>query len=434
MGEKKFNQEKTRREFIKNAGAAAIFSAGSFNLPIGFAKPLSSKAQTQLKVGLVGCGGRGTGAAAQALQADSNVVLWAMADVFEDRLTSSLKLLKETHDQRVQVAKSRQFVGFDAYQDLIESGVDVVLLASPPGFRPKHLSAAIDANKHVFYEKPVAVDAPGVRKVLEAAKKAKEKNLSMVSGFCFRYDLQKKALYQKVLDGAIGDIRSIASTRNGGELWFKDRKPEWTDTEYQVRNWYYQNWLSGDFIVEMFVHSLDMMAWALGEKMPASATATGGRQWRTDKKYGNIFDHFAIEFNYDNGVKGYCFTRQQEGGSTKNAVEINGSLGNAYYEGTRHEITGKNPWKYDGEVNDMYQSEHDALFKSIREEAGINDGELSANSSLMGIMGRMAAYTGQTITWNDALNSTEVLGPESYDWDIKFEGPEIAIPGKTKFK
>ncbi|MUH34796.1 gfo/Idh/MocA family oxidoreductase [Zobellia amurskyensis] len=433
MKDKSIISKDTRRGFIKKAGAAALFSAGSIHMPVGLANSFSGTIKKQLKVGLVGCGGRGTGAAVQALNADPDVILHAMADAFEDRLTSSLNLLKKAHGKRIKVDKERQFVGFDAYKKLIDSGVDVVLLASPPGFRPNHLTAAIDAGKHVFYEKPVAVDAPGVRKVLEAAKKAKNKNLSLVSGYCFRYDLQKQALYGKVLDGAIGDIKSISSTRNGGELWFKDRQPEWTDMEYQLRNWYYQNWLSGDFIVEMFVHSLDMITWALGEKMPLSVTATGGRQWRTDKKYGNIFDHFAMEYNYADDVKGYCFTRQQRGGSSKNAVEINGSLGNAYYEGNRHEITGKNSWKYDGEVNDMYQSEHDALFKSIREGSGINDGELSANSTLMGIMGRMAAYTGQTITWEDALNSTEILGPDSYDWNLKFEGPEIAVPGKTKF-
>ncbi|WP_209404721.1 Gfo/Idh/MocA family protein [Pseudozobellia sp. WGM2] len=433
MKDEKTLSKETRRRFLKKAGAAAVFSAGSFQMPLGLANSFDLSKKNQLKVGLVGCGGRGTGAAVQALNADPDVVLHAMADAFEDRLTSSLALLKKAHGERIKVDKTRQFVGFDACQKLIDSGVDVVLLASPPGFRPDHLTAAIDAGKHVFYEKPVAVDAPGVRKVLEAAKKAKTKNLSIVSGFCFRYDLQKQALYGKVLDGAIGEIKSISSTRNGGELWFKERQPEWTDMEYQLRNWYYQNWFSGDFIVEQYVHSLDMITWALGEKLPSSATATGGRQWRSDQKYGNIYDHFAIEYDYADGVKGYCFTRQQRGGSTKNGVEIQGVLGNAYYEGSRHEITGKNPWKYEGEANNMYQSEHDALFKSIREGSGINDGELSANSTLMGIMGRMAAYTGQTISWDDAMNSTETLGPKAYDWDLKFNGPEIAVPGKTKF-
>lgn len=420
----------TRRTFIKTTSAATLFSAATLNM--GFANPLFLGGKDTLKVGLVGCGGRGTGAASQAITADPDTILYAMADVFEDRLNSSLEVLKEKHGKKIQVDKERQFLGFDAYQKLIDSGVDVVVLACPPGFRPDHLTAAIAADKHVFYEKPVAVDAPGVRKVLAAAKKAKEKNLSMVSGYCFRYDLPKQELYGKVRNGDIGEIKSISTTRNGGELWHKERQPDWNDMQYQMRNWYYHNWLSGDFLVEMFVHSLDMMTWALSEKMPLTATGNGGRQWRTDEKYGNIYDHFALEFDYADGVKGYAFTRQQNGGSSKNSVEIMGADGNAIYEGNRHEITGKNPWRYRGEGNDMYQAEHDALFESIRQGKAINDGEMAAHSTLMGVMSRMAAYTGQTVTWEQAMNSTEVLGPDSYTWESEYKGPQIAVPGVTK--
>jgi len=420
-----------RRAFLKKAGAATLFSAATLNA--GFANSFLPKNKV-LKVGLVGCGGRGTGAAVQALRADPDTVLHAMADAFEDRLVSSLDLLKKAHGQRADVKKNMQFVGFDAYQKLMDSGVDVVLLAAPPGFRPKHFSAAIDAGKHVFYEKPVAVDGPGIRKVLEAAKKAKEKNLSLVSGLCFRYDLPKQALFGKVLNGEIGDVKSISSTRHGGELWYKERQPDWNDMHYKMRNWYYYNWLSGDFIVEMFVHSTDMIAWAMGERMPLSATGVGGRQWRTDKKYGNIYDHFAVEFDYGDGLKGNVSTRQLSGGSSRNSVEVAGSQGNAIYEGNKHEIWGKNTWKYEGESNDMYQSEHDALFKSIRSGSAINDGEMASNSTLMAIMGRDAAYSGQRITWEEAMNSPISLGPENddYSWDLKFDGPPIAIPGKPR--
>lgn len=407
-----------------------IYSAAALNM--GFPYSAFSRNKETLKVGLIGCGGRGTGAAVQALHADPDVVLYAMADAFEDRLNSALEIMKKAHGQRVQVEKERQFVGFEAYQKLIDSGVDVVLLASPPGFRPNHLSAAIEAGKHVFYEKPVAVDVPGVHKVLAAAKKAKEKNLSMVSGFCFRYDLQKQALFGKVLDGEIGDIRSISTVRNGGELWYKPRQPEWSDMEYQMRNWYYYNWLSGDFIVEMFVHSLDMMSWAMGDKTPLKVTGTGGRQARTDKKFGNIYDHFALEYEYENAVKAYSFTRQQNGTSPQNSVELIGTLGNALYEGNKHQITGQNPWNYQGERNDMYQAEHDSLFASIRAGKGINDGEMSANSTMLGIIGRMAAYSGKTIFWEEAMNSNKILGPKNYNWDLKYPGPGIAIPGVTK--
>ena len=416
-----------RRDFIKKAGAATLFSAATLNT--GFANSFLSKNKV-LKVGLVGCGGRGTGAAVQALRADPDTVLHAMADAFEDRLVSSLEILKKAHGPRADVKKSMQFVGFDAYQKLIDSGVDVVLLATPPGFRPAHLTAAIDAGKHVFYEKPVAVDGPGIRKVLEAAKKAKEKNLSIVSGMCFRYDLQKQALFGKVLNGEIGEIKSISSTRYGGELWFKEREPDWNDMQYKMRNWYYYNWLGGDFIVEMFVHSTDMVSWAMGERMPLTASGVGGRLWRSDQKYGNIYDHFAVELDYGDGLKGHLSTRQLSGGSSKNSVEIAGSQGNAFYEGDKHEIWGKNPWKYEGEKNDMYQSEHDAFFSSIRNGDAINDGEMAANSTLVAIMSRDAAYSGQIITWDEAMNSAVSLGPEinEYKWDLEFEGPGIAIP------
>lgn len=422
-----------RRVFIKKVGAATLLSTATLNT--GFASSFFSKNKV-LKVGLVGCGGRGTGAAAQALRADPDTVLHAMADVFEDRLVSSLEILKKVHGPRANVKKSMQFVGFDAYQKLIDSGVDVVLLATPPGFRPAHITAAIDADKHVFYEKPVAVDAPGIRKVLEAAKKAKEKNLSIVSGLCFRYDLQKQALFGKVLNGEIGEVKSISSTRYGGTLWYKERQPGWSDMQYKMRNWYYYNWLGGDFIVEMFVHSTDMISWAMGDKMPLSACGVGGRQQRTEKKYGNIYDHFAVELDYGNGIKGNVSTRQFAGASSRNSVEIAGSNGNAFYEGNKHEIWGKNTWKYEGEKNDMYQSEHDAFFSSIRKEAATNDGERSANSTLMAIMSRDAAYSGQIITWEEAMNSKVSLGPDNnqYSWDLKFDGPPIAIPGAIKIK
>lgn len=419
-----------RRTFIKSTGAALLYGTAALNL--GFPSPMFAQKKDTLKVGLIGCGGRGTGAAVQALNADPDVVLYAMADAFEDRLSSSLEIMKRAHGQRVKVDKQRQFIGFDAYQKLIDSGVDVVLLAAPPGFRPDHLAAAVDAGKHVFYEKPVAVDGPGVRKVLSAAKAAREKNLSLVSGYCFRYHLPKQALYGRVLDGQIGEIKTLSSTRNGGGLWYKPRQPDWNDMEYGMRNWYYYNWLSGDFIVEMFVHSLDMISWAMGDRVPLRATGTGGRQVRVEEKYGNIYDHFATEFEYENDVKAYTFSRQWEGASTENSLKITGTEGNAFYEGNKHLITGENSWQYQGESNDMYQTEQNALFASIRDGKAINDGERAANSSMMGILGRMVAYSGQTITWEEAINSKKSLGPEQYSWDQNYEGPGIAVPGVTK--
>ncbi len=427
--EKPFDANLNRRTFIKSTGAAVIAGA----LPqLSFGQPTLSS--NTLKVGLIGCGGRGAGAASQAMQADPNVVLIAMGDVFADRLDESYNALLELHPDKVKVDKTHRFIGFDAYKKVIESGVDVVLLCTPPTFRPDHMMAAVEAGKHTFCEKPVAIDAPGVRKVLAAAKKAKEKKLSVVSGFCFRYDSPKRALFDRVLKGEIGEVKSVLTVRNGGELWTRPRQAGWTDMEYQLRNWLYHTWLSGDFINEMMVHSLDMMSWALGDKNPIQATGTGGRQSRTGEIYGNAYDHFAIEYDYGNGLKGIHFSRQQDGCSTTNRVEVAGSAGNAFIQGSKHEISGKVNWKYDGKVNDMYQTEHDELFASIRQGKPMNDGEVMARSSMLGVLGRMVAYTGQTITWEDALNSNQVLAPaiDQYAWDLKWPGLELAKPGITK--
>ncbi len=435
MGSKKEakNSATGRREFIKKSGMALV--GGSMVYPSGILASSSHFNDDLIKVGLIGCGGRGTGAASQAIQADPNAVLTAMGDIFEDRLESSYAELLKISETQVKVDKEHKYIGFDAYQKVIDSGVDVVLLTTPPGFRPDHLTAAIDAGKHIFCEKPVAVDAPGVRKVLAAAKKAKEKNLSIVSGFCFRYDNSKRALFEKVLNGEVGDIRSVSTFRYGWEAWYKDRQPDWTEMTYQMRNWYYYNWLSGDFIVEQAVHSLDMMSWAMGDVMPIKAIGSGGRQKRTDKKYGNIYDHFAVEFEYPNGAKGYHFTRQQSDTARRNSVDVFGSEGNAIINvGRQYEIKGKENWRYRGEKNNMYQTQHDELFAAIREGKPINDGEWMANSTMLAIWARMAGYTGQEISWEEAFGSEEHLGPkfDEYAWDFVYPMPAIAVPGETK--
>jgi myo-inositol 2-dehydrogenase / D-chiro-inositol 1-dehydrogenase len=421
----------SRRGFLKSTSAAVV--AGTLLPQLGFAKQSATTSNT-LKVGLIGCGGRGAGAASQALQADPNVVLTAMGDVFQDRLDESYKELAEMYPDKVKVDKAHKFIGFDAYKKVIESDVDVVLLATPPAFRPDHMMAAVEAGKHTFCEKPVAIDAPGVRKVMAAAKKAKEKKLSVVSGFCFRYDFPKRAFFEKVLSGEIGEIKNVYTVRNGEQLWSKPRQPGWTDMEYQLRNWLYYDWLSGDFITEMMVHSLDMMSWAFGDKNPIKATGTGGRQSRVEEIYGNAYDHFAIEYEYEKGVKGIHFSRQQNGCSTTNRVEVAGTQGNAFIQGNKHEITGKVNWQYNGEKNDMYQTEHDELFASIRNGRPINDGESMARSSMLGVLGRMVAYTGQTITWEEALNSKVALSPaiDQYSWDLKWATSPVARPGFTK--
>lgn len=421
-----------RRDFLKTTGAALMGSGLALNMALP--NPSFASKKNTLNVGIIGCGGRGAGAAAQALAAGNDVVLTAMGDAFSDRLDETYKALVEMFPDRVKVDKEKKFVGFDAYKKVIESDVDVVLLATPPAFRPDHFVASVNAGKHTFCEKPVAIDAPGVRKVLEAAKKAKEKKLSVVSGFCFRYDFPKRALFQRIQQGDLGEVKAVFTIRNGGLLWTKPRQPNWTDMEYRLRNWLYYSWLSGDFITEMMVHNLDLMSWAMGNKTPIKATGSGGRQVRTEEIHGNVFDHFSIEYEFANGVKGFHMSRQQDGCSNANKLEVVGIEGSAFISGNKHEITGKKAWSYQGEKNNMYQTEHDELFASIRNGKPMNDGELMANSSMIGIMGRMAAYSGQTITWEEAMNSNQVLAPaiDQYSWDLKWPGLEVAKPGITK--
>lgn len=425
-----------RRSFLKTTGAAVVGSTLAFHT--SKAKAFSGLNSDTLKVGLIGCGGRGTGAANQALTADENVVLWAMGDVFPDKMEKSYTNLEKLHPEKVKVDKERQFLGFDAYQKVLDSGVDVVLLATPPAFRPDHLLAAINAGKHIFCEKPMAVDAPGVRKVLKAAKLAKEKEVSLMSGFCWRFHFPKRETFGRVLNGDIGDVMAVYNTYNTGELWSRPRQPEWGNLEFQMRNWLYHTWLSGDHIAEQAVHSIDMMSWALGDVLPTKVTATGGRQRRIEEIYGNVYDHFAVVYEYENGAKGFHFSRQQKDCSRSYAAEMLGTKGTCMVDCIRrkHYITGPNEWKWRGESNNMYQTEHDELFAAIREGKLINEGEKMANSTMLAIIGRMAAYTGQTITWEEAINSEEVLGPDinAYNWDMEWASAEVAKPGITKLR
>jgi predicted dehydrogenase len=432
-----FNQHKpdpSRRRFIKAGSAAAVGGTLAFH----FISPKAARAATNadtLKVGLIGCGGRGTGAANQALKADNNVVITAMADVFPDRLKKSLNTLTKAHGQRMQVDPEKQFVGFDAYRQVIESEVDVIILATPPAFRPDHLTAAVHAKKHVFTEKPMAVDAPGIRKVMEASRQAKAQNTALMSGFCWRYHYPKRETFGRILDGAVGDIHTIYNTYNTGTLWSHDRKPEWTEMEFQMRNWLYYTYLSGDHINEQAIHSLDMMSWALGNEKPVSCVGTGGRQVRTDPKFGHVYDHFAIVYEFEGGKRGFHFSRQQFNCENSYAVETFGSKGKATVDCIRniHEIQADEKWRYRGDNNDMYQTEHDELFAGIRQGNIINDGDYMSQSTMLAIMGRMAAYTGQQITWEDAMNSKEKLGPEQYSWNLDYPVAPVAKPGITEF-
>lgn len=419
----------SRREFLKTSTAGVL--GGMALSGLALSRSAYAGGNDELKVGLIGCGGRGAGAAAQALQADPNVKLTALGDVFADHLQSKLESLKGTEGlaAKIDVPAERQFVGFDSFQKVIDSGVDVVVLATPPHFRPAHLKAAVEAGKHVFCEKPVAVDAPGVRSVYETCRLAKEKNLSIVSGLCWRYDYGVRETMKRVLEGAIGDTVAIQENYLASTLWSHPRKPEWSDMEWQLRNWLYFTWLSGDHNVEQHVHSLDKASWALGDKPPLQATGLGGRQVRTEPQFGHIFDHHAVVYEYPGGVRVFAFTRQQDGCANDVEDYLLGTKGRC--EVLRNVIEGEQPWRYKGPKSNMYQVEHDELFASIRSGQPINNGEYMTTSTMLAILGRMATYTGKTITWDEALASNESLMPPAYDW-ISLEVPPVAMPGRTQ--
>jgi myo-inositol 2-dehydrogenase / D-chiro-inositol 1-dehydrogenase len=417
----------TRRDFLKTATAATLTTA--LNVPL-----VHAAGDDVLKVGLIGCGGRGTGAAEQALKADKNVKLVAMGDAFGDRLEKSLKVMQADSEiaAKIEVPPENRFVGFDAYKSVIAAS-DVVLLCEPPHFRPSHLQAAVAAGKHVFAEKPVAVDGPGVRSVLATCEEAKKKNLSIVSGLCLRYSNQFREMMKRIHGGAIGEVVTLTASDYRGGRWAKPRQPEWSDMTYQMRNWYNFTWLSGDFNVEQHVHFLDVASWAMKDEYPVKAVGMGGRQVLTGVEYGNIYDHFSIAYEYANGSKLFSNTRQQARCKNDMSAGAHGSKGRAFISESGMRITGENAWELKGKDNNFYQTEHDELFASIRAGKPINNGEYMSKSSLLAIMGRMAAYTGQEITWKQALDSKEDLSPAKYDWDLKLPDPPIAIPGQTKF-
>jgi predicted dehydrogenase len=420
------------RRAVLTAGSAALAAASVAPRALGIG--FHPGGRGVLRVGLVGCGGRGTGAAVNALRADPQTELVALGDAFADQVESSLVALTETEGTadiapRVKVDADHRFVGFDAYRGVIESS-DVVLLATPPHFRPLHVRAAVEARKHLFVEKPVATDAPGVRSMLASAALAREQRLAFVSGLCYRYENSKRETVRRIHAGDIGAIRAVQTTYNTGGLWHRGRKPEWSDMEWQVRNWLYFTWLSGDHIVEQHIHSLDKVAWVMGE-YPASCSASGGRSVRTEPEYGDVYDHFNTVYTWKSGVRAFSSCRQWVGAASDVSDHVFGSEGVAHLQ--THQIEGPHAWRHRSEEpDDMYQNEHDALFASIRAGEPIHDGDVMCNSTLMAIMGRLSAYTGQTVTWEQALASELDLSPPEYAWGAREVAP-VARPGVTKF-
>ncbi|MDZ4687817.1 MAG: Gfo/Idh/MocA family oxidoreductase [Planctomycetaceae bacterium] len=424
----------SRREFLKTSAVVA----GGVGLNLSLASGVYAAGSDTLKVGLVGCGGRGSGAAKEALTADPNVKLVAVADVFRNQIDYSIENLKvaEKISDRVDVDENHKFVGLDAYKAVIDA-CDVVLLASPPGFRPVHLKYAVEQGKHVFTEKPMATDAPGLRSVMESVKLAREKKLGVLAGFCWRYDLPRREFFQRIHDGQIGDVVAIYGTYLTGPvkpMLEESKRPTGiTDLEWMVRNWYNWTWLSGDGLVEQAVHTVDWLAWTMKDAPPASCTAVGGRQ--IPSIGGNIFDHVEVNYVWDNdrATRGFLAQRQIPGCHNDNGLTVIGTKGSGHITGRGVHITGEKPWKYDGEKPNMYQVEHNEFFASLRKGQPLNDGDRMCSSTLMGIMGRMAGYTGRQITWEMALNSQEVLVPEIEDWNTVVKPNPTAMPGVTQF-
>jgi myo-inositol 2-dehydrogenase/D-chiro-inositol 1-dehydrogenase len=418
-----------RREFLK--AGAAVATAGVL------AGGVYAAGSDEIKVGLIGCGGRGTQACENVLQAAKGVKVVALADAFEDRAKNCSKHLQswikedkeaKAHGNSVEV-EGRVFTGLDAYKKVIDSPeVNYVILATPPGFRPEHIVAAVNAKKHIFTEKPVGVDAPGIAKVLEAYVEADTAKLGIAAGTQRRHQTGYLETMKRIHDGEIGEVVGGRCAWNQGILWHVPRKKEWTDLQYQMRNWYNFTWICGDHIVEQHVHNIDVINWAI-KGHPVKAIGMGYRT-RTDPKYGHIFDFFSVDFEYPGGVHVHSQCRQISGCDNDISEFVKGTKGTSQINA--YQINGK-PVFNRKKDNRPYVAEHTNLIKSIRDGKPINELKNVAESTLTAIMGRMSAYTGKTVTWEMAKKSKQVLMPENLAFDMKLLEPPVAKPGRTKF-
>lgn len=438
----------TRRQFVKRSSIAAAGASVISQFP--FVITSHAAPDDPIRVGVIGCGGRGTGAALNVLQAATRVVypktgfhtedaaynarvtaknikVVALADLFLDRLEHCRTQLGKVE---MNVQEDHRFIGFDSYKKLVQlSDVNYVILAAPPAFRPIHLRAAIEAGKHVFMEKPVAVDGPGVRSVIESGDIAKRKGLGIVAGTQRRHQFSYVETIKRIHDGAVGEIVECRAYWNGGGIWVIPREPGWTDAEWQLRNWNYFTWLSGDHIVEQHLHNLDIINWVVGTH-PIKANSLGGRQARTEPVYGNVFDHFATEFEYANGMRMFSQCRQIYDCASNVSEAVVGTKGSSNCSDT---IRSGQEWRYSGPKSNPYEQEHIDLIESIRNGKPLNEARAAAESTLMGIMGRVSAYSGNTVTWDQVLNSKQNLMPAKLEFG-PMPAPEVAIPGKYRFE
>jgi predicted dehydrogenase len=424
----------TRRNFVKTSTASAATLAG---LTLASGSKVHAAGSDKLRVGLLGCGGRGAGAAANSLRAAENVEIHAMADLFGDKLERARELIAGEADKAgmpagasVQVPPERMFSGFDAYKQLLDTDIDIVLLCCPPGFRARHLQAAVDAGKHVFMEKPGGVDPVGVRALIAASEQAEQKGLCIVAGTQRRHEAKYLEIMKRIHDGAIGEIVAgqIYWVCNMEKWHFTPRQPAWSDMEWQIRNWPYFAWLSGDHFVEQHLHNIDVMNWAMGE-VPKQVMALGGRQVRVGPEFGHIYDHFAAEFEFANGVRFASYARQIEGCANRVAERIVGTKGVA--EPSSGIITGANPFELRKSPN-PYVQEHTDLINAIRSGTRLNEGKRLGESTMTAICGRMSAYTGRQVDYDWVRNeSQEHFGPEKFEFGDLPVDP-VAMPGTTK--
>ena len=444
----------SRRQFLKDS-CSGITVAATVAASLPFVATSHAASDVPIRIGVIGCGGRGTGAALDALQAATEVIyptdtyhtedaargaraaakgvqIVALADVFQDRLERCREQLQKVG---MPVPKDRCFIGFNAYEQVMNlPNVNYVILATPPNFRPAHLRAAVEAGKNTFLEKPVAVDATGVRSVIESGEIARRKALAIGAGTMRRRENGSCETTRRIQEGMIGEIIACEAIWSGGELWSVKRQPSWTDMEDQLRNWLYYTWLSGDFIVEQFVHNLDIINWVLGEH-PVRAFAMGGRQVRIDPRFGNIYDHFAVEYQYASGVRCFAMDRQTNGCASRVEEVFLGTEGTArfgLFRGWGIDFKGGEKWRFSGPRNNPYRQEHQDLINSIRSGQLINEARQLAESTLTAIMGREATYSGQIIEWEDAMNSTQDLRPPTYEFGPLPTRP-VPMPGQYKF-
>jgi len=429
-----------RRDFIQKS---SVIAAGVLAAPLLSKANYFSGAADTIKIALIGCGGRGTGAAVQALSTQQNVQLVAMADAFRDRLDGSYKnILEALEDKkgRVQVKEENKFVGFDAYKKAMALA-DVVILATPPGFRPIHFEEAVNQGKQIFMEKPVATDPAGIARVLAAAEIAKKKKLNVVVGLQRRYQTSYRELMKRIHDGMIGEIVGAQAWWNNDGVWVHPRQAGWTEMEYQMRNWYYFVWLCGDHITEQHIHNLDVINWAL-DSYPVVAQGMGGREVRKGKDYGQIYDHHFVEFHYANGAILNSQCRHQKGTLSKVDEMLIGTKGKVFCDEARITDTkGNTLYQFDkSKENQPYQNEHDELFAAIAKgEYKFWDAERGAKSSMTSILGRLATYSGQRMEWDKALASGMNIMPATYAFDATPPVvPDangmypVAVPGQFK--